>query len=601
MKPSHLIALLGVCSLSVPQARAELQPEWVAALPIGSALLDGLSDMVVDAAGVAYVTGISGPPDNTDVITAAIRTDGSVLWQRTYNGPANWHDQGAALALGPGGIVWVSGNTPGPDSFANVLVLGYDAANGALLYVTQFSSGPGLSEHGDDIAVDAQGNLYVGGGTTGDGSDGLLLKFDPAGQFVWKQTWDGPCDAPFSQDQVLQVKLDASGTPIALVHGVMESLHPDYVVLKLSPADGSILWETAWGVNGDDVPEDMVLDSAGDVYVTGKGLQFHVKFSTLKLRGSDGQLVWQAYDQGGIRDAARALALDGRGGLVITGSVDPDGDKSNTNDNIYTVRRDAATGALLWTHLYGANCVGCHDVPSDVVVDPDGHVFVGGSSNTPPLTIDAFTLVLDVSSGSELERGAVSASGLENAGTMLMGFDAAYDLVSAGKTFHAQTLGVEILLFEYDALATSVPEIYCSAKASSCGTQPTLGGPSAMASVSAGTGSFDVTCGPVPAGPKPGVIVYTTNGAALVPATTSFGTLCIQPGPGLFRVPQPALPVGAGCFASYAFDFGGYLAAQSVNPALAAGATVDLQVWYRDPQNSGGANLSNAMSFGLLP
>src|SRR5688572_16933372 len=383
MKPSHLIALTAVLPLLAQRAAAELEPEWVTYLSIGSALLDGLTDMVVDPSGVTYVTGIAGPPDNTDVITAAIRSDGTLLWQRIFNGPANWHDQGAAIALGPGGMVWVSGNTPGPDSFANVLVLGYDAASGTLLHTTQYSSGPFTSEHGDDIAVDASGNLFVVGGTTGDGSDGLLLKLDPTGTFVWKQVWDGPCDAPFSQDQVLQVKLDSSGAPIALVHGVMESLHPDYVVLKLSPVDGAIVWESAWGVNGDDKPRDMALDAAGDVYVTGTGLQFNNKLATIKLRGSDGGLVWQAYDQAGIRDAGRALALDGRGGVVITGSVDHDGDTSNTNDNIYTVRRDAGTGALLWTHLYGANCVGCHDVPSDVVVDPDGHVYVGGSSNTP--------------------------------------------------------------------------------------------------------------------------------------------------------------------------------------------------------------------------
>src|SRR5688572_1083472 len=249
--------------------------------------------------------------------------------------------------------------------------------------------------------------------------------------------------------------------------------------------------------------------------------------------------------------------------------------------------RSRWTGALLWTHLYGANCVGCHDVPSDVVVDPDGHVYVGGSSNTPPYTIDAFTLVLDLSTGLEIERGAVSASGLENAGTMLLGFDATFDLVSAGRTFHAQTGQVEILLFEYASLATSVPAVYCTAKASSCGTQPTVGGPSSTASVSAGAGSYDVSCGPVPGGLRPGVIVYTTNGAASAPLITSFGTLCIQMGAGFFRVPQPAFPAGTGCSAAYAFDFGAYLATQGVNPALVAGASVDLQVWYRDPPNVG--------------
>ena len=40
----------------------------------------------------------------------------------------------------------------------------------------------------------------------------------------------------------------------------------------------------------------MEIDAAGDVYVTGIGIDFIDKFSTIKLRGSDGQLLWQFYD-----------------------------------------------------------------------------------------------------------------------------------------------------------------------------------------------------------------------------------------------------------------------------------------------------------------
>jgi hypothetical protein len=38
-----------------------------------------------------------------------------------------------------------------------------------------------------------------------------------------------------------------------------------------------------------------------------------------------------------------------------------------------------------------------------------------------------------------------------------------------------------------------------------------------------------------------------------------------------------------------------------VRPAARRRATVDLQAWYRDPPNPGGANLTNAGSFVLGP
>ena len=36
-------------------------------------------------------------------------------------------------------------------------------------------------------------------------------------------------------------------------------------------------------------------------------------------------------------------------------------------------------------------------------------------------------------------------------------------------------------------------------------------------------------------------------------------------------------------------------------PALVAGASVDLQAWYRDPPNPGGANLTEAGHFSICP
>ena len=151
---------------SVP-AHAELVPEWISRLPVGAALGAGMSDAVTDAAGVTYVTGINGPSGNTDIVTAAIGLDGALLWSHVFDGTASWHDQSRGIALAPGGRVVVTGNTPGPGSYAQVLLLEYDASTGALLDTVQYSSAPFTSEHGALVAVDGAGNRYVAGGTVG--------------------------------------------------------------------------------------------------------------------------------------------------------------------------------------------------------------------------------------------------------------------------------------------------------------------------------------------------------------------------------------------------------------------------------------------------
>jgi hypothetical protein len=428
---------------------AQVMPDWVARLPVGSSLAAGLQGMTVDATGTTFVTGTAGDSNNNDAITAAFASDGTLLWQSTYDGPEQWHDQARGIAIGPGDVIWVAGNTPDSEFFANVLLLAYDAFTGDLLHETIYSSGQYTFEYGDSIAIDAAGNVYVGGGTTGDGGDGLLLAFDSNGDFLWKRVWDGPALAPYSQDQFLEVALDPDGHLDALVYGVMGSNQPDYVVIEYA-LDGSVLWEETWGTNANDAPRDMELDAAGDVYVTGTSVG---AYATIKLSGDDGGFVWQGFDRVGSRVGATALALDGVGGVYVTGLSDPDGDVSNNNDNSYTVKRSAVDGAPRWSHLFGANCVGCYDGPGDVIADPAGFVFVPVYSSSPPYTGDLLTFALDLASGAELRRNVLAGSTPpEVFYPGPLAFDAAHDLYDGARAYDANTGANEIALVKYPSL-----------------------------------------------------------------------------------------------------------------------------------------------------
>jgi hypothetical protein len=441
-------ALLAVATAATA---AELTPEWLSRLPVGASLSAGMAGMVVDPAGVSYVTGISGPSSNTDVTTAAYAPDGTLLWSQTYNGPQDWHDQARAITLGPGGLVWVTGNTPGPGFFARVVVLAYDAVTGSLVKSFEYTSGPGISEHGASIAVDAAGAIFVAGGTVGDGGDVLVLAFEPNGQLRWKRTWDGPAWAPYSQDSAFEVLVDPDGNPVVMIHGVMASLHPDYVVIKYAAASGATLWDANWGLAGGDFPRDMEIDAQGDVYVTGKGFDFQDKFGTIKLDGTDGSLIWQAYDWTGYHNGVAALALDGQG-VYVAGTVDPDGDESNLNDNIYIVKRDAQTGAFSWSHLYGANCIGCYDFSGDVIVDGAGHAFVAGSTNSPPYNADAILLVLDAATGVETDRGVISGQPLEAAYSRELRLDGSSNVLVGGEISNVNTGELDMSVARYAAL-----------------------------------------------------------------------------------------------------------------------------------------------------
>lgn len=140
---------------------------------------------------------------------------------------------------------------------------------------------------------------------------------------------------------------------------------------------------------------------------------------------------------------------------------------------------------------------------------------------------------------------------------------------------------------------------YCTSKPSSlAGCTPTIGF-SGSPSIGAGSG-FVVSAGLAPGGNQ-GLFLYTTQGAAAVPANLPFGFLCIK-SPGFFRIaPQSGGGTAGMCNGQYSIDFNTYAATQVIDPLLVAGSTVDLQCWYRDPPNPGTANLTNAGTFLICP
>ena len=454
-----LVTVVGLTGLS-GTSNAQLAPEWISRVPVGTSLSAGTAGIYVDPDGVSYITGTSGA-SNTDITTVSFAPDGSTRWTQTWGSPNSGADIASGITKGSNGILYVVGSTPGANFFANLLILTYDAATGSLLNKIRYSSGPGISEFGSSIVTDEAGNIYVTGGTVGDGPDVMTLKFNTGGVLQWRQVYDGPAFAPFSLDSPVKILLDPSGNVLVAITGYQSDNHADYVVNKYAPGNGALLWSKNWGVTGDDFPVDMEIDSAGDVYVTGIGIDFIDKYSTIKLRGSDGQLLWQFYDAVGLDHNARGLFVDDADGVFVTGTSDPDGDISNFNDQFFTVKRNAATGALLWTNVYGQTCIQCFDEPSDVRVDPEGHVFVVGKTSSPPYVNEVILLVLDTATGLETNRGLVFNVGSEIPFPGALRFDAAFNIYNGGGIYNADTGAKDMSMTKWASLIEGGGGIPC--------------------------------------------------------------------------------------------------------------------------------------------
>src|SRR5689334_21933131 len=84
-----MVALVGQAG----EMRAELSPEWVTRVPVGTSLTSGIAGIHVEPDGVSYITGISGPSSNTDITTVSIAADGSIRWSQTWGSPNSGADQ----------------------------------------------------------------------------------------------------------------------------------------------------------------------------------------------------------------------------------------------------------------------------------------------------------------------------------------------------------------------------------------------------------------------------------------------------------------------------------------------------------------------------
>jgi hypothetical protein len=451
--PTLLALVAGlVFPLCFTEMKADFTPDWVSRIPLGNSLTVGPAGIFVDPDGVSYVTGISGASTNTDITTASFAADGSLRWTKTFDSGSFLGDQVRGLTKSASGTVYVVGNTPGPDDRSNVLILGYDANSGALLKTIQYQSAPGRSEDGTSVVTDTAGNTYVAGHTVGDGVDVATLKFNASGVLQWRQVYDGPASSPFSNDGVVKILLDPSGNVLVAISGNQSPSNSDSVVNKYAATDGALLWSRNSGTPTSDGPHDMEIDAAGDVYLAGTGLESIDKHFTIKFRGSDGQILWQAYDALGIENGANALSLDNAGGVYITGASDPDGNVSNFNDQFFTVKHDAATGAVLWTHVYGQTCENCYDIPTDVHADSGGHVFVVGDTSSPPYNNDVILLVLDAATGLETNRGLLFHNGSDLPFSGKLRFDAAFNIYDGGSFSNGTTGALDMSVTKWASL-----------------------------------------------------------------------------------------------------------------------------------------------------
>ncbi len=227
--------------------------------------------VVTDSSSNVVVTGSAqrtASVDSVDIVTIKYSAAGTALWTNTYNGPGNSSDEAYAMALDAGDNVFVAGFVTATNFHPDAVVIKYSSA-GVPQWTNLFGGTFNRGDIASAIVVDGNSNVIVTGYTTvtGNTTDFVTIKYSNSGVPLWTNFYGGPGN---DTDQAVSVAVDASDSVFVTGLSTGSGGNWDYATIKYS-AVGTPVWTNRYNgpANGDDMAKDVVVDSAGNVHVTG--------------------------------------------------------------------------------------------------------------------------------------------------------------------------------------------------------------------------------------------------------------------------------------------------------------------------------------------
>lgn len=265
-------------------------------------------------------------------------------------------------------------------------------------WVTRYNGSKNDADWANDIAIDSLGNVYVTGYSTSSASDYATVKYNNSGVEQWVARYHG-LGSDF--DWANAIVLDASGNVYVTGQSSTPTSPGGYGTVKYNNA-GVKQWSASYVGSGNDFDAayDIALDSAGNVYVTGRsyGGTFPITncdCATIKYTNSGSQEWVARYNgPGDDIDSAFAIAIDISNNIYITGYSTGLG----TNYDCVTIKYNNS-GAEQWVARYNGPA-NDSDGAYAIAIDNLSNVYITGSSQGSG-TYDDYVTIKYNSSGNE--------------------------------------------------------------------------------------------------------------------------------------------------------------------------------------------------------
>jgi hypothetical protein len=256
----------------------------------------------------------------TNISTIRYNEDGTIAWEAIWNGATNGDDYGTAITTDANSIYVCGATFNVTNNDFDFIVLKYNLTNGNLLWSYIYSDPAGGLDIPADIALNAQGNIFVTGVRQGSTTlaDYCTLFISNSGVLLWSQFYD------YANSYELAAKVLVKSNGDCVVTGGSGN----------SWADGDFcsVWYSSTGTQlgvkrtGSlttyfDQPLDMKRDASDNIYVVGR-ISTNGNGEDLKLIKMDDDLniLWSVTKDGyGLNDLGQSIVLDESSNIYVAG------------------------------------------------------------------------------------------------------------------------------------------------------------------------------------------------------------------------------------------------------------------------------------------
>jgi uncharacterized delta-60 repeat protein len=279
---------------------------------------DYASSAATDSLGNIYLVGYSYSYSEglEDILLVKFNPTGALEWFTTWGG--NDYDYGFGIAVDSFNDIYVTGST---HSFGagkeDIITIKFNSFGDQLWNTTW---GGTEYDRGNDIKIDSDNNLYVGGRTDSFGafaSEAVILKYNISGSLIWEAMWEGG-----TNENTNGIAIDSQNN--IYITGLFQNLtkanQPMNSFIVKYNSSGIYQWSRSWGGNNYDSASKIVVDSFNNLYVGG---------TTYSFGNGEGDIFLLKYDSSGALQSNITWGTNGND-MFYGISVD-------SSDNLYSL------------------------------------------------------------------------------------------------------------------------------------------------------------------------------------------------------------------------------------------------------------------------